>query len=126
MKGDVHGRIGFARDAENVGQLDRAEGLSTMKDYAKGLYSSKAWQKTREAYKRKVGGLCEICWAKGIVKPGEIVHHKIHISPENINDPEIALNFDNLQLVCRDCHAQIHDRKKRRYKVDELGRVVFT
>lgn len=96
-----------------------------MKEYAQSLYSSKAWQHTRETYKKKVGGLCELCWARGIIKPGEIVHHKIPISPENINDPEIALNFDNLQLVCRDCHAQIHDRKKRRYKLDDMGRVIF-
>ena len=94
-----------------------------MKEFAKDLYSSKAWQHTRDAYKRSVGGLCEVCWEKGIIKPGEIVHHKIHLTPENIKDPEIALSFDNLQLVCRDCHAQIHDRRKRRYKVDEMGRV---
>lgn len=94
-----------------------------MKEFAKDLYSSKAWQHTRDAYKRSVGGLCEVCWSKGILKPGEIVHHKIHLTPENINDPKIALSFDNLQLVCRDCHAQIHDRRKRRYRVDEMGRV---
>ena len=96
-----------------------------MKEYASSLYSSKAWQKTRDAYKKSVGGLCEICWAKGIAKPGEIVHHKTPITPENINDPNITLSFENLQLVCRDCHAQIHDRKKRRYKLDDMGRVIF-
>ena len=96
-----------------------------MKEYASSLYSSKAWQKTRDAYKKSVGGLCEICWAKGIAKPGEIVHHKTPITPENINDTNVTLSFSNLQLVCRDCHAHIHDRKKRRYKLDELGRVIF-
>lgn len=96
-----------------------------MKDYAKSLYKSKAWQKTRDAYARSVGGLCEICWEKGVLRPGEIVHHKIPITPDNINDPSITLSFDNLQLVCRDHHAQIHDRRQRRYKVDELGRVTI-
>lgn len=96
-----------------------------MKDYAKSLYKSKAWQKTREAYARSVGGLCEICWKNGVLRPGEIVHHKIHITPDNINDPSITLSFDNLQLVCRDHHAQIHDRRRRRFKVDELGRVTI-
>lgn len=96
-----------------------------MKDYAKSLYKSKAWQKTREAYARSVGGLCEICWKNGVLRPGEIVHHKIPITPDNINDPTITLSFDNLQLVCRDHHAQIHDRRQRRYKVDELGRVTI-
>ena len=75
-----------------------------MKDYTASLYSSKAWQKTREAYKRSVGGLCEVCWAKGVVKPGEIVHHKIHLTPENINDPEISLNHEHLEYQCKPCH----------------------
>lgn len=95
-----------------------------MKDYAAAFYSSKAWKETRRAYRKSVGGLCEICLKKGIYKPGEIVHHKIHLTPENVNDPAVALNWNNLQLVCRDCHAELHG-ETRRYKVDELGRVIF-
>ena len=37
-----------------------------------------------------------------------VVHHKTHLTPENINDPEIALGEDNLELLCRDCHAVKH------------------
>ena len=96
-----------------------------MKEYARGFYSSKAWKDCRRAYAKSKGGLCERCLIKGQYKPGEIVHHKVYLSPENINDPDVTLNWDNLELVCRDCHAQEHDGLKRRYKVDELGRVVF-
>ena len=96
-----------------------------MKEYARGFYSSKAWKDCRSAYAISKGGLCERCLIKGQYKPGEIVHHKVYLSPENINDPDVTLNWDNLELVCRDCHAQEHDGLKRRYKVDELGRVVF-
>ena len=96
-----------------------------MKEYAERFYSSKAWQKTRAAYARSVGGLCENCMKKGIYTPGEIVHHIEHITPDNIENPEVTMNWDNLMLLCRDCHAQMHDRRKRRYKLDELGRVVF-
>lgn len=95
-----------------------------MKDYAERLYKSKRWQDTRNAYASSVGGLCELCLAKGYIVPGEIVHHKIHITPDNINDPYVTLNWDNLQLVCRDCHAQIHLGTEKRYRVDEMGRVV--
>lgn len=94
------------------------------REFARAFYSSKAWQDCRNSYAKSVGGLCEICLAKGIYKPGEIVHHKIHITPENINRPEIVLAWDNLQLVCRDCHSIIHDRKQRRYKIDDTGRVI--
>lgn len=96
-----------------------------MKDYAKTFYKSQAWKNTRAAYAKSKGNLCEVCLAKGIYRSGEIVHHKIHLSPENIADPSVSLNWDNLQLVCRDCHAQLHDNKQRRYKLDELGRVIF-
>lgn len=96
-----------------------------MQAWAREFYFSQAWKSTREAYKSRVGGLCELCWSKGIVKAGEIVHHKEPLTQSNINDPEITLSFDNLCLVCRDCHAKLHDRRKRRYKVDELGRVIF-
>ena len=95
-----------------------------MKEYARDFYFSPAWKKTREAYKKSVGGLCEICWAKGIVRPGEIVHHKIHLSPDNISDQNISLSWDNLQCVCRDCHARLHGEEKR-YELDEFGRVIF-
>lgn len=92
------------------------------RDFAKGFYRSKEWQHCRTAYYKKQGGLCELCLAKGIYKAGEIVHHKIHLNKDNIKDPTVALNFENLQLVCRDCHGKLHGKKKN-YKIDEFGRV---
>lgn len=93
-----------------------------MKDFAKGFYKSKAWQDTRRAYSKSVGGLCEECLRSGIYRPGEIVHHKEKLSPENINNPIITLSWDNLELLCRDCHAKAHSSTKR-YKVDRMGRI---
>lgn len=94
-----------------------------MKDYARTLYSSTAWKKCRAAYTRSVGGLCERCRAKGLIVPGVIVHHKIYISPDNVGDPTVTLNPANLELLCRDCHAQEHDGLKLRYHFDEYGNV---
>lgn len=108
---------------EGRGKVDREAGLTTMREFAASFYSSKAWQRCREAYKKSKGGLCEKCYAKGIVKAGEIVHHKIHLNPDNINDTSVTMNFDNLELLCRDCHGEEHQKVIRRYKVDDLGRV---
>ena len=94
-----------------------------MKDFAARLYKSKAWQKCRNGYAKSKGNLCEVCLSKGIYKGGEIVHHRVILTPENVDDPNVTLNWDNLQLVCRDCHATIHDARKRRYKFDEMGRL---
>jgi len=36
------------------------------------------------------------------------VHHKTYISPANINDPNITLNWDNLEALCATCHQREH------------------
>lgn len=93
------------------------------KDWARGFYNSKAWDDCRKAYTKSRRGLCERCLAKGIIKPGKIVHHRQHLTPENITDPAVALCWDNLQLVCKECHEEIH-RGERRYRVDTFGHVM--
>lgn len=110
------------------------------KEFARAFYSSKAWQECRNEYAKRKHFLCEDCLRRGIYKPGTIVHHIIEIDPITIERPEIALNPDNLELLCRECHIREHNlyggrwakvnakRKaereaKNRYKIDENGRV---
>lgn len=110
------------------------------KPFARKFYSSKAWQDCRNEYAKRRHYLCENCLRKGIYRPGEIVHHVIELDPINIERPEIALNFKNLELLCRECHSDIHgnsggrwaevNRRKRarrdasnRYVVGENGKI---
>ena len=100
-----------------------------MKDN-KAFYHSAAWKNTRRNYKQSVGGLCERCLAKGMIVPADIVHHKIPLTDENVNDLSISLSWDNLQALCRQCHAEVHDdmyadRTGRRYKINNNGQVVI-
>lgn len=93
-----------------------------MKEYAKSFYTSKAWKETRHAYIKRVNGLCERCRASGEFVPGKIVHHKNHITPKNIKDPRVTLSFNNLELLCEDCHNKEHKRKENtRYIFAEDG-----
>ena len=94
-----------------------------MQPWAEGFYKSTAWQQCRRAYAAAVGGLCERCLARGIVSAGRVVHHKQHLTPETIDDPDVALNWDNLELLCRDCHGDEHRGFERRWTVDECGRI---
>jgi 5-methylcytosine-specific restriction endonuclease McrA len=71
--------------------------------WAEKFYRSKAWHDCRAAYIASKFGLCEACGAAG-----KIVHHIIELTPENINDPDITLNWDNLMLLCQDCHNKAH------------------
>lgn len=97
--------------------------LNLMQEWAEAFYKSKAWRDCSTAYKNKVGGLCERCLAQGLYTPAEIVHHKVHITRENINDPRITLSWSNLKAVCRKCHAAEHAAHPKRYTVDRDGRV---
>lgn len=87
------------------------------------FYKTTAWKSCRDAYASSVGGLCEKCYAAGRIVPGEIVHHMTHLTTQNIHDPNIALNWDNLVLLCRDCHGDEHRKNKKRFKVDAMGNV---
>ena len=65
-----------------------------MKEWAKSFYKSQAWKRCRAAYAASVGGLCERCLSRGMYTPGVIVHHKIVLTPDNISDPSVTLNWD--------------------------------
>ncbi len=72
------------------------------REFSKAFYNSKAWIKCKNAYIKSVFHLCERC-----KKPGYIVHHKEELSPDNINNPNITLNWDNLEYLCLDCHNRV-------------------
>lgn len=92
------------------------------KSFEDVFYSSWAWRKCAAGYKTAVGGICERCRKRGLITPVDEVHHKIRLTQENVNKPEIALNWDNLEALCEDCHKKIH-RKQKRWTVDEDGNV---
>ena len=101
-----------------------------MKPWAKAFYNSKRWQACRASYIGKRmsidGGRCERCVEKfnngeiteGEIQQGFILHHKIILTKENINNPCVTLNEENLQYVCKDCHDEFegHGFKKTKLK----------
>lgn len=103
-------------------------------DFARAFYDSPAWRTTRETYKKMRRGLCEDCLKQGIITAGQEVHHIEPLTPQNITDPNIALNFANLALLCHACHMARHSamdeshragrkRAQRRYFVASDGSV---
>ena len=94
-----------------------------MKEWAEKFYKSKKWQNVRANVWARDKGLCQRCLKNHIIKAGDTVHHIIELTPENITDERISLNMENLETVCRDCHAEIHRRVIKRWKVDELGHI---
>lgn len=104
------------------------------RDFAIDFYRSPAWRHNRKAYMERVIDtpfglvppmMCERCFANGKLVPAKVVHHVIHLNPENINDPNITLSYDNFQRLCQDCHAAVHTGYERpRYTFDEDGNLV--
>ena len=82
------------------------------------------WEKCAEGYMTYVNGLCEECLRQGKIKPAQEVHHKIKLTPANVNNPEISLNWKNLEALCKECHMKEH-RKPKRWAVDENGNVTI-
>lgn len=105
-----------------------------MRDFARRFYKSKAWKATRDAYMRhpvetEAGtcppGMCERCFASGLLVAAEIVHHRIHVEPDTVNDPNVTLDFGNLERLCRKCHADEHPEIYGRKPEDAAPRVRF-
>jgi 5-methylcytosine-specific restriction endonuclease McrA len=93
-----------------------------------GFYKTQAWKDTSRSYKQSVGWLCERCLQRGIIASADIVHHRVPLTEETVSDLNLSLNWDNLQALCRKCHGEVHAeidraRKRRRYTIDENGRV---
>jgi 5-methylcytosine-specific restriction endonuclease McrA len=58
-----------------------------------------------------------------LIVPGDEVHHKIRLTPENLADPQISLNWDNLELLCKQCHMEEHT--DTRWRADEAGHIAL-
>ena len=78
------------------------------KDFSRHIYHTSEWERVRQAAWARDHGLCVECRKRGRVTVAEIVHHIDELTPANVNDPAKAYGIDNLECVCRECHARLH------------------
>ncbi len=83
------------------------------------FYKSIPWQVAREIKIREANGKCERCGALG-----EEVHHKIRLTVLNVTNPEISMNQENLELLCKKCHNAEHKRFSKSQQFDEDGNLI--
>lgn len=62
--------------------------------------------KIRKVLWRASGGCCEECGASVPFDETEI-HHIIPIS----ENPSLAVSMRNMRVVCKSCHARLHEKK---------------
>jgi len=125
--------IGYARQVvqrtrADAGVLFYLEDGAVHEQFANAFYSSASWKRCRREFAKSRGNMCERCYRKGLIVVGTRerpleVHHKEKLTPENINDPNVTLNWDNMELLCKDCHEEERERARGRWIVDENGHV---
>lgn len=71
------------------------------------FYLSKYWLKCREKVLQRDDYLCQICLDHDVVTPADLVHHIEALKEQ----PDKALDMDNLQSVCHSCHNKLHPEK---------------
>ena len=76
-----------------------------MREFARAFYNSKEWRTCSRAFMQSRHYVCDRCGGVAV-----ICHHKNHLSPENINNPAVTLNWENLEALCMDCHNLEHMR----------------
>ena len=86
------------------------------------FYTSNEWRKFRKALiseriNPKDGVLYDEWSGKPILKDSDtILHHKIELSMQNVNDRSISLNPENIMIVSMKSHNEIHNRFGGRIK----------
>lgn len=73
------------------------------------FYCRKDYLDLAQACKIKSGGVCAKCG--GVFDISELrAHHKVELTLDNIDDVNVALNPDNIEVLCHDCHNAAHKR----------------
>lgn len=85
------------------------------------FYASEKWRNFRMSLIAERGNECSRC-GKIIANAAEITgHHKVDLTPENVNDYTISLNPDLVNLICSECHNKEH----KRFGYQSSGRNVY-
>lgn len=91
------------------------------------FYKSRAWKRVRQDVLERDNYECQECKRRGLVttKPNkegneaedqseEEEERKVKLDVDHIKDlehyPELALELDNLETLCQDCHNRKHHR----------------
>lgn len=96
-------------------------------EFAGNFYNSSRWRKNAKAFAESKHWICERC-ASRCDDRRYIVHHKVHLTADNISDDYLAYGWDNLKLLCIDCHNREHHSREedttRVCRFDENGDLI--
>lgn len=93
-----------------------AGGYKKYKIYTQ-LINSWTWQQLR--HRKFVNNpICEMCASEGRVTPTEEVHHvkPVESGRDEAEMRRLAYDYNNLQSLCKACHARVHAKEKKPMK----------
>lgn len=104
----------------------------------KEFYNSKAWKNIRLGVWMNQKCLCNRChkpvyvdglseWIPKEKRRTGIVHHKIYLDNINVYDPNITLDANNLEGLCKECHELEHHQDvsvRKGYVFDDEGNII--
>lgn len=79
------------------------------------FYISAVWRRTRERALKQQHYECQRCKAKGRYERATVAHHKKYLRRR----PDLALDLDNLEALCDQCHYEEHHKNNNKYADDE-------
>jgi hypothetical protein len=73
------------------------------------FYATKRWRDLRNMLVIDRHGICDRCGKDFSGDTSQLVaHHKEHLTDESLADPAVAVNPDNIEILCAKCHALQH------------------
>jgi len=97
VRGDIHPNSQILHLTKRIDKKPCVVIKRTKKDFL----DSRAWKILRYQVFEKYGNRCQCCGAR---PSDDITLHVDHIKPKSTH-PEIALDLNNLQVLCEDCNV---------------------
>lgn len=102
--------------------------MALSKAQRRAFYNSSEWRHKRKAIQERDQFECQSCKRQGkvsldVYEPNKNGRKKIKLVVHHIKElehhPDLALEDDNLETLCVDCHNKIHDRHYTTWKRKE-------
>ena len=84
-----------------------------LKKYNQNFYKTYAWKKKRKEILDRDNRECQECKKHGKVSRATVVHHV----KEYKLFPSLALDDENLESLCRDCHEAKHPDRLKNFEI---------
>lgn len=76
------------------------------------FYASKRWRELRDVLIIQRHGVCDRCGKDYSDDTSQLIaHHKEHLTDETLSIPEVAVDPENIEIVCYKCHSHYHPEK---------------